>query len=72
MMTGLRAGRLSNVGSITSRGNISVLQKVQTLSVVHSRPMLWLPDAFSSGVHRSGREADQCPLASAEVKNVLT
>jgi len=33
-------------------------------------PMLWLPDTFSSGVHRPGREADQRSLSSAEVKNI--
>jgi hypothetical protein len=34
-------------------------------------PVLWLPGAFSSGVIRPGREADQCPPSSAEVKNIL-
>jgi hypothetical protein len=32
-------------------------------------PIQWVPWALSSGVKRSGRQADHSPLASAEIKN---
>jgi hypothetical protein len=31
-------------------------------------PIHWVPGALSPGVKRPGREADQSPLSSAEVK----
>jgi hypothetical protein len=32
-------------------------------------PMQWVPGALSPGIKRPGREADQSPPSSAEVKN---
>jgi hypothetical protein len=33
-------------------------------------PIQWVPGALSLGVKRPGREADQSPPSSAEVKNM--
>jgi hypothetical protein len=32
-------------------------------------PIHWVPEALSPGVKRPGREADNSPLSSADVKN---
>ena len=66
-MTGLRAGRLRNVDSITGRGSISLLQKVQTLSGVHSVSCAMVTGCFLFGGKAPEREADQCPPSGAEV-----
>jgi hypothetical protein len=48
--------------------DFSPLQSVQTGSVAHPPPSKLVPWILSSGVKRPGREADQSPQSSDEVK----
>jgi hypothetical protein len=49
----------------------SLLHVLQTDSVAHPASYIqWVPGALSSGVKRSGREADHSPPTSAEIKKM--
>jgi hypothetical protein len=52
-------------------GNFSLRHHIQTGSGAHPASYEWVPGVLSLGVKRPGREANQSPPSSAEVKEYV-
>jgi hypothetical protein len=60
--------RGSRVRFPVGAGNFSLHHRVQSGSGAYPAPIQWVPGTLSLGVKRPGREADNSPPSSAEVK----
>jgi hypothetical protein len=61
---------LGGPGSITGRGKNFFFSIASIPGLAPTQPPIqWVPEDLSSGVKRSGREANRSPPSSAEVKN---
>jgi hypothetical protein len=66
----LRDGQPSGQSSSPGRGNIFLISTESRPALGPIQPHVqWVTESISPGVKRPGREADQSPPSSAEIKN---